>query len=79
MSAKSQPRFSPSLLRNSQYSGTISTLFYNWPIFVGALFCGLIALVAGTVMYTPWNWVLLSGGIFVLVLAINILVASFIV
>ncbi len=79
MTAKSQTRFTPNLLRNNQYFGTISTLLYNWPIFSGALACGLVALAASTFLNNPWNWILLLGGLIVLILIVNILVASFIV
>ncbi len=79
MTAKSQTRFSPSLLRNHQYSGTISTLLYNWPIFSGALFFGLVAVAASAWLHAPWDLVLLIGGLGVLGLVFNILIASFIV
>jgi ubiquinone/menaquinone biosynthesis C-methylase UbiE len=79
MTAKSQTRFSPDLLRKPQYSGAISTLLYNWPIFSGALLFSLIALVVSIVINNLWSWVLLVGAIGVLGLVFNILAASFIV
>jgi len=79
MTAKSQTGFSPGLLRNRQYSGTISTLLYNWPIFAGALLFGMIALVTSTFVEAPWNWIFRIAGIGTLGLVFNILVASFIV
>jgi ubiquinone/menaquinone biosynthesis C-methylase UbiE len=80
MTVKSQIGFFPSLLSNRQYSGTVSTLLYNWPIFTGALFFGLVALTASTlVVSTPWSWLFLAGGIGVLALAGTILVTTFIV
>ena len=44
MTVKSQTRFFPGLLINRQYSGMLTTLLYNWPIFAGALFFGGVAL-----------------------------------
>ena len=79
MTAKSQTGFSPGLLRKSQYSGTISTLLYNWPIFGGALLFGVIALATSTFVVSPWNWIFLIAGISTLGLVFNILMASFIV
>ena len=79
MTAKSQTGFSPGLLRNRQYSGTISTLLYNWPIFGGALLFSLIALAASTLVETPWNWIFGIAGVGTLGLIFNILIASFIV
>jgi len=79
MTAKSQTSIFPGLLRNRQYSGTITTLFYNWPIFGGALLFGGVALLASTLLTTPWNWILLAGGIAALLLVFNILIASFVV
>lgn len=79
MTAKSQSRFAPNLLRNHQYSGAVSTLFYNWPIFTGSIFFGLVALATSTFLSSPWNWLLLSAGVGSLILVFNILVASFVV
>ena len=79
MTAKSHSRFSPALLSNLQYSGMISTLLYNWPIFAGALFFGLVALGVGLWLPTPWSWILLSSGLASLGLMSTILVASFVV
>jgi ubiquinone/menaquinone biosynthesis C-methylase UbiE len=79
MAAKSQPRLFPSLLQKHQYSGVVSTVLYNWPIFVGALLFGLVALATTPFFSTPWNWILLLAGLVTFVLVINILVVSFIV
>ena len=79
MTAKSQSRFAPNLLRNHQYSGAISTLLYNWPIFSGALFFGVVALTASPFLPGPWNWLLFIAGLGSLILVFNILAASFIV
>lgn len=48
MTVKSEIRFFPSLLSNRHYSGTVATLLYNWPIFVGLLFFGVVALIRAT-------------------------------
>jgi ubiquinone/menaquinone biosynthesis C-methylase UbiE len=79
MAIKSQTGFFPELLRNRQYSGTLSTLVYNWPIFGGALFFGGVALTAGFWLESPWNWILWIAGIGSIGLILNILIASFIV
>lgn len=79
MTAKSQTRFSPGLLNNHRYYGTLSTLLYNWPTFGGMLFFSLAALAASMLLHRPWYWILLISGIGVLVLVVNILVASFVV
>ena len=79
MTAKSQTGFSPRLLGNHAYSGTLSTLLYNWPIFCGVFLFGLLALLLG--VFAPGWWqriLLLSGGVAWLLL-LNILVAAFIV
>ena len=79
MTVKSQTGFFPSLLSNRHYSGTISTLLYNWPIFAGALFFGLVALTASMMLSAPWNWLFLVSGIGVLGLIVSILVTTFFV
>ena len=79
MTAKLQSRLAPNLLRNGQYSGTISTIVYNWPLFSGALFFGLIAIAAGTFLHGPLNWLLPMAGIVTLLLVLNIWIASFII
>ncbi len=79
MTVKSQTKLSPSLLQNKHYSGTITTFLYNWPIFCGVLVFGVIALVASSLLYAPWNVALLVSGILALLVVINVLIASFIV
>lgn len=80
MAVKSQTGLFPGLLSNRQYSGTISTLLYNWPIFAGVLFFGLVMLVAGILLLpNAWSWILAASGIVALVLIISILIATFIV
>jgi ubiquinone/menaquinone biosynthesis C-methylase UbiE len=79
MTVKSQTRFFPSLLSNRQYSGTISTLLYNWPIFAGALFYGLIASGVSFMLSGPWSWLFWASGLAVLLLTLSILIATFIV
>ncbi len=79
MTVKSQTGLFPSLLTHRQYSGTISTLLYNWPIFAGALFFGLIALGVSTWLPAPWYWILLASGLAVLALVLSILITTFIV
>ena len=79
MTVKSQTGLFPTLLSNRHYSGTISTVLYNWPIFGGALFFGLVALVVAIIVPTPWGWLFLASGLAVLALIVSILVTSFIV
>lgn len=79
MTVKSETGFFPSLLSNRQYSGTVSTLLYNWPIFAGALFFGLVALIVSSVVPSPWSWLFLTSGLGVLILALSILVTTFVV
>jgi ubiquinone/menaquinone biosynthesis C-methylase UbiE len=79
MTAKSQSRLTPNLLRNGQYSGTISTILYNWPLFSGALFFGLIAIAASIFLRAPLNWLLLIAGAATCIVVLNIWIASFIV
>jgi ubiquinone/menaquinone biosynthesis C-methylase UbiE len=79
MAAKSQSRFFPSLLRHHQHSGAISTVLYNWPLFIGAVLFGLATVVAGSFLQSPWEWVLIVGGLGTFILLFNIVVASFVV
>ena len=79
MTLKSQTGFFPSLLSSRQYSGTISTLFYNWPIFAGVLFFGLVTLSVSVMLTAPWTWLFLASGIGVLALAASILLTTFFV
>ncbi len=79
MTVKSETRLFPSLLSNRHYSGTISTLLYNWPIFAGLLFFGGVALMVGALLPSPWSWLFILSGVGALGLIISILTASFIV
>jgi ubiquinone/menaquinone biosynthesis C-methylase UbiE len=79
MTVKSETGLFPNLLSNRQYSGAISTLLHNWPVFAGALFFAGATLSAAVWLSAPWNWLFgLSGGA-ALAVSISILVASFIV
>lgn len=79
MTAKSQTRLKPRLLGDSQYSGTLSTLLYNWPIFLGVFLFSTVTLIAGSLIMTPWNWLLLTAGGVVLLFGLSVLIASFFV
>jgi ubiquinone/menaquinone biosynthesis C-methylase UbiE len=79
MTVKSQTGLFPTLLSNRHYSGTVSMLLYNWPIFGGALFFGLVTLVTGMIVPAPWSWLFLISGLAALTLLGSILVTSFIV
>lgn len=79
MTIKSETRFFPGLLSHRYYSGTFSSLLYNWPIFAGLLFFGLVVLLASLWLSSPWNWLLMAGGLGSLGLMVSILTASFIV
>lgn len=79
MTVKSQTGLFPSLLSNRQYSGTSSTLLYNWPIFAGVLFFSLVAFTVSRVLPQPWAWLLLLSGIAVLGMAVSILATTFFV
>src|SRR5262245_34071917 len=77
MTAKSQTSVPAGLLQNRHYSGTIATALYNWPLFSGLLFFGLIGLLAGNFIPAPWHWLFIVAGTGSLILIINILLASF--
>jgi ubiquinone/menaquinone biosynthesis C-methylase UbiE len=80
MTIKSETRLFPSLLSNRQYFGAISTLLYNWPIFAGLLFFGLVTLMAGGFLLpAPWHWLSLISGIGALALIVSILTTSYVV
>jgi ubiquinone/menaquinone biosynthesis C-methylase UbiE len=79
MALKPQVGFFPGLLRHHHYSGTLSTLLYNWPIFGGLLFFGVVTVTASTWLAWPWHWLSLLVGLGSFGLILNILVASFLV
>ena len=62
MTVKSQTGLFPSLLNNQHYSGTLSTLIYNWPIFASIAFFGLVMLGVSALLPAPWHWVTLICG-----------------
>ena len=79
MTAKPEMRFFPSLLSNRHYSGTMATLLYNWPIFAGLLFFGVVALMVGWLWPSPWGGVFVASGVAAIGLVVSILTASFFV
>jgi ubiquinone/menaquinone biosynthesis C-methylase UbiE len=79
MTVKSQTGFFPTLLGNQNYSGTMSTLLYNWPIFASILFFGLVMLIVSFLLPRPWCWISLLFGSGALALIFTILAATFIV
>ena len=79
MTVKSQTGLFPHLLSSRQYSGTVSTLLYNWPIFAGALFFGIVTITAGIWLPTLWSWFFFISGSSVLALAVSILLTTFFV
>jgi ubiquinone/menaquinone biosynthesis C-methylase UbiE len=79
MTIKSEIRFFPGLLSSRHYSGTVSTLLYNWPIFAGLLFFGVAALGASYLVTAPWSWLFAASGIGAIGLIASILTASFFV
>lgn len=79
MTVKSEMRFFPGLLSNRHYSGTVSTLLYNWPIFAGLLFFGGVALVVSYLVSVPWSWLFAASSIGAIGLIASILTASFFV
>lgn len=80
MTVKSQAkRFPTILLQNRHYSGTVSTLLYNWPIFLGGLSFSIIVLTVSAFLPAPWHWFFLIAGIGVLALLVIILAATYVV
>ena len=79
MIVKSQTGLFPVLLGNRHYSGTMSTLLYNWPIFASILFFGMVMLLVSFFLPAPWTWIALICGIGALALILTILLATFII
>lgn len=79
MTAKSQTRVSPNLLSNRQYSGTMATFLYNWPIFAGMSFLGLVLAVGGAWLGGWYSLIAIGSGVLLLLYLVNILVGAFIV
>ncbi|MEW5959972.1 MAG: methyltransferase domain-containing protein [Chloroflexota bacterium] len=77
--SQSQSGLFPTLLSHRQYSGTVSTLLYNWPIFAGALFFGIVTLTVSTWLPGPWSRLFLASGLGVLALLVSILLTTFFV
>ncbi len=78
MTVKTQAkRFPNLLLRHMQYSGTISTLLYNWPIFAGGILFSVVALIVGWLLPVPWRWAFIISGSATLILLFVILLATF--
>jgi SAM-dependent methyltransferase len=79
MTVKSQSRFFPALLRNQHYSGTMSTLLYNWPIFASILFFGLVMMVVSLLLPTPWTWLALICGLGAFGVVLSVLIMTYFV
>lgn len=80
MTVKTQAkRFPNLLLTHHQYSGTIATVLYNWPIFAGILFFGLVTLSLGLLMSTAWAWLLIVLGCGSFAVITAILLATYLV
>jgi ubiquinone/menaquinone biosynthesis C-methylase UbiE len=79
MTVKSQTGLFPSLLRNQHYSGTMSTLLYNWPIFASILFFGLAMVVVSLLLPTTWVWPALICGLGAFGVILSILITTYIV
>ncbi|RME77567.1 MAG: class I SAM-dependent methyltransferase [Chloroflexi bacterium] len=76
---KTETKLFPALLHKYPYSGTLSTLLYNWPIFAGALVFIVVTLSTGMLVASPWRWFFLLSGSGVLVLVGSILAATYFV
>ncbi len=79
MTVKSQTGLFPALLNNQQYSGTMSTVLYNWPIFASILFFGLVMLVVSAFLPAPWQWIALTGGAGSMGIILSALVTTYLV
>lgn len=79
MTVKSDTGLFPTLLSKPQYSGAISTLLHNWPVFIGVLFFASVTLTASLWLSTPWNWLFTLSGSAALVVAVSIILTSFFV
>jgi ubiquinone/menaquinone biosynthesis C-methylase UbiE len=79
MTVKSQTGLFPTLLSHRHYSGTVSTILYNWPIFAGALFFGVVTITGSRWLSSPWDWLFWVSGVGVLALAVSILLTTFFV
>ena len=79
MTVKSQSGFFPTLLRSRHYSGTMSTLLYNWPIFASILFFGLVMLGVSILLSTPWAGLALVGGLGAFGVVLSVLITTYFV
>jgi len=79
MTVKSQTGLFPTLLGKQQYSGTMSTLLYNWPIFASILFFGLAMLAVSIILPTPWAWLALICGLGAFGIVLSILITTYFV
>lgn len=79
MTVKSQAKLFPRLLSNRHYSGTMATLVYNWPIFMGAVVFSLVALGVSLGLSTAWGWALGAVGMLTLLLLASILATTYVV
>jgi SAM-dependent methyltransferase len=79
MTVKSQTGLFPSLLRNQHYSGTMTTLLYNWPIFASTLFFGLVMLGVSLLLPGPWTWLALICGLGALGIVLSVLLTTYLV
>jgi ubiquinone/menaquinone biosynthesis C-methylase UbiE len=67
----------PGLLQSRQYSGTVATLLYNWPIFAGLLMFGAVGATVAAFLETPWSYLLFTAGIAAFSFAVVVIVAAF--
>ncbi len=73
MAVKTQSGVLPKILGNQHYSGMMTTLLYNWPIFVAGLLFGIGFVGAGFLIPSPWHWFFVLSGLGVMGLLISIL------
>ncbi|MBN1992636.1 MAG: methyltransferase domain-containing protein [Anaerolineae bacterium] len=79
MTVKSQTGFFPALLDNRHYSGTMSTLLYNWPVFASIFFFGVVMLAISFLLSSWWSWLCLICGLGALAVIGNVLAATYVV
>jgi len=79
MTVKSQTGLFPALLGSRHYSGTMSTLLYNWPLFAGMFFFGLVMSIVSLFLPVPWSGLALICGLGGLGLITSILATTYIV
>ncbi|HEX9923663.1 MAG TPA: hypothetical protein VGD99_13475, partial [Anaerolineae bacterium] len=80
MTAKSPAkRFPNLLLANHHYSGTSATVLYNWPIFAGIFFFGVVTLSLGLLIAPAWSSLLVIVGLGSFAVITAILLATYLV